>query len=98
MEFSEARDLIIAAFKEVGGCNYESSNVLVVGTNSQNVEVHIRECNGAVEVFSKLNGLEGSSFFKHAKLAFLTASQAREIGKSSASFCFSALEKENSNE
>ena len=93
MEFSEARDLIATSFKEAGGCNYEGDGILVVGTNSQSAEVHIRESGNAVEVYSKLNGLEGGSFFKHAKLAHLTADQAREFGKSSASFCFNALEK-----
>ena len=98
MEFKEARDLVAAAFKEVGGCNYEDGNVIVVGTNSQSVEVHIRECNGAIELFSKLNGVEGSSFFKHIKLACMTADQAKEAGKSIANFCFSILEKARCNE
>ena len=97
MEFKEARDLVIAAFKEVGGCNYEGDNVLVVGTNSRSIEVHLRECNGAIEMFSKLNGVEGSSFFKHIKLTYMTAEQAKEAGRSIASFCFNTLEKENSN-
>lgn len=97
MEFKEARDLVISAFKEAGGCNYEDDNTIVVGTNSQSIEVHIRECNGAIEMFSKLNGVEGSSFFKHIKLAYMTVEQAREAGRSIASFCFSTLEKENSN-
>lgn len=98
MEFKEARDLVVVAFKEVGGCNYEDDNTIVVGTNSRSVEVYIRECNGAIEMFSKLNGIEGSSFFKHIKLACMTAEQAKEAGKSIANFCFNALEKESSNE
>ena len=98
MEFKEARDLVAAAFKEVGGCNYEGDNVLVVGTNSQSAEVHIRECNGAIELFSKLNGIEGSGFFKHIKFACMTADQAKEAGRSAANFCFNALEKKSSNE
>jgi len=98
MEFKEARDLVVAAFNEVGGCNYEGDNVLVVGTNSRSAEVHIRESTGAIEMFSKLNGIEGSGFFKHIKLAYMTAEQAKEAGRSAANFCFNALEKESSNE
>lgn len=98
MEFKEAKDLVIAAFKEVGGCNYEDGSIIVVRTNSQSAEVHIRECNGAIELFSKLNGVEGSSFFKHIKLACMTADQAKEVGRSAANFCFNVLEKESSNE
>jgi hypothetical protein len=97
MDFKEARDLVISAFKEAGGCNYEGDNVLVVGTNSRSIEVHIRESGSAIEMFSKLNGVEGSSFFKHIKLAYMTAEQAKEAGRSIASFCFNTLEKENSN-
>ena len=93
MEFKEARDLVISAFKEAGSCNYEGDNVLVVGTDSQSIEVHIRESTGAIEMFSKLNGVEGSGFFKHIKLAYMTAEQAKEVGRSIASFCFSTLDK-----
>ncbi len=98
MEFKEARDLVVAAVKEVSGCNYEIDNALVVGADGRSVEVHIRESSGAIEMFSKLNGIEGSSFFKHIKLACMTIDQAKEAGRSIANFCSSALEKESSNE
>lgn len=98
MDFKEARDLVVAAFKEVGRCSHEGDNVLVVGTNSLSVEVHIRESGGAIEMFSKLNGIEGSNFFKHIKLACMTVDQAKEAGRSAANFCFNVLEKESSNE
>ena len=97
MEFEQARSVFVgafkSAFKDTCGRAEEADGVLIVETRGGRVEVHVRDSGGAIEVYSKLSGVEGSGFFKHAKLAGLTAGQAEEMGKSSAGFCSVVLEK-----